>query len=451
MPRPILLLFFVSFVLFVVQPAARADEGWTLTTADFKRQSVTLKSFDQNGATVTLFGQTRETTIPLDRFLQLDRGSAAVAQVRGNWALYLASGDRLGGDPVAVANDALTWKSPAAGDLTLPLTQLRAIVKGSDPPPTLDAANRTEDIVNLSNGDTLKGIVTALDAAKISVKQSGGDVLPVDLTAVKSIFFAAARTENLTGPAFRVQLADGSVVTAPRLDLKSDKVTLKFGGDQGGRPIDLNQVVLIEQLNGPVSWLSARTPASVVSESMLGLPFPPRMDRAYNLRSNLDKIRFGNREYARGIGVHAYTRLTYALDGGQGGFKVLRTQYALPDDAAKGRVTVRILLDDKVVHETKNLGPGKLSPVLLIDLGSAKTLTLECHPGGDAASQDPTTWNIDTQARLNWIEPALLKEKPQPDPDPTPAPPKTETPKPDQPQPDLGKPDQPKPDEDKPK
>jgi hypothetical protein len=440
MPRLILILLSVLSVSSVFSFRATADEGWTLTTADFKRQPVTLKSFDDKGATVTSYGDTKDKTIPLDRFLQLDRGAAATAQVRGNWALYLASGDRVGGDPVSVANDALTWKSPAAGDLTIPLTHLRGIVKGAESQqPTFDP-NRTEDVVYLSNGDTLKGIVTALDAAKVSVKQPSGDVLPVDLAAVKSIHFAAAKADNLTGPAFRVQLADGSVVTAPKLDLKGEKLTLNFG-DKAGRPIDLNQVVLIEQLNGPVSWLSARTPASVVSESMLGLPFPPRMDRTYNLRSNADRIKFGNREYARGIGVHAYTKLTYALDGN---FKVLRTQYALPDDAAKARVTVRILLDDRVVHEAKNVGPGKLSPVLLIDLGNAKTLSLECHPGGDTTTDDPTKWNIDTQARLNWIEPALLKEKPQPDPPPAPAA-AAETPKPDQPQTDPAKSEEKKP------
>jgi hypothetical protein len=50
--------------------------------------------------------------------------------------------------------------------------------------------------------------------------------------------------------------------------------------------------------------------------------------------------------------------------------------------------------------------------VILLDLGSAKTLSIEAHPGGDAATDDRTQWHIDTQARLNWIEPALLKEKP---------------------------------------
>jgi hypothetical protein len=41
-----------------------------------------------------------------------------------------------------------------------------------------------------------------------------------------------------------------------------------------------------------------------------------------------------------------------------------------------------------------------LSPVITVDLKDAKLLTLECDYG-DAG---------DTQARLNWLQPALLRE-----------------------------------------
>ncbi|HEY7119800.1 MAG TPA: NPCBM/NEW2 domain-containing protein [Tepidisphaeraceae bacterium] len=384
-----------------------ADDGWSLTTADFKRQIVNLKSFDDAGAHVVPYGETAEAVIPLDKLLQLDRGGSTVQQVRGAWTLYLTSGDRIGGEPAAITNDNLTWKSPAAGDLTIPVAGLRAIVKGQDAP-TFDP-NRTEDAVFLANGDNVKGIVTGIEAGKVSVKQSTGDVLPIDLSAARAIHFAAAKTEQPTGRAFRVQLSDGSVVTAPRVSLPAgaDKLTLTLR-DNSQRPIEVGQVVLIEQLNGPVSWLSARTPKDVVYQPMFDVNYPPQMD--HNYRG--ERIKFQGREFARGIGVHAYCKLTYALDGS---FKAFRTQYALSDDAYKGKVTVRILLDDKVVHEARDFGPGKLSPVILLDVSHARTLSLEAHPGGDTSTDDRTKWHIDTQARLNWIEPALLKEMPKPE------------------------------------
>lgn len=401
MARAFLIFFVVPFAFFVVPPAF-ADDGWSLTTSDFKRQNVNLRSFDENGAKVVPYAQQAEITIPLDKLLQLDRGGAAIQQVRGTFTLYLTSGDRVGGEPVAIANDQLTWKSPAAGDLTIPVKDLRGIVRGQDAP-QFDAT-RTEDVVLLSNGDNVKGIVTGLEAGKVNVKQASGDAIPVDLTSAKAIHFAAAKGDNLVGRAFRVQLSDGSVVTAPKVEMKGTQFTLTLG-EGNTRPVDAAQVVLVEQLNGPVSWLSARVPAETVYQPMFDVSFPPQMDRNYRG----ERIRFGGHDFARGIGMHAYCKITYALDGS---FKAFRTQYALSEDAYKGKVTVRILLDDKVVHEAKDFPPGKLSPVILLDLGSAKTLSLEAHPGGDPNTDDRTQWHIDTQARLNWIEPALLKEKP---------------------------------------
>src|SRR5690242_13641410 len=85
-------------LLITFAGAALADDGWSLTTADFKRQTVNLRSIDNEGAKVVLYGQTDPTTIPLDRILQFDRGSSAVQQVRGAYTLHLLSGDRVGGE-----------------------------------------------------------------------------------------------------------------------------------------------------------------------------------------------------------------------------------------------------------------------------------------------------------------------------------------------------------------
>jgi hypothetical protein len=124
-----------------------------------------------------------------------------------------------------------------------------------------------------------------------------------------------------------------------------------------------------------------------------------------------DPIRFGDRLFARGIGVHSYSRLTYALDGADGGWQAFRTTYAIDGDEPYADVTVRIKLDGKTVHEQPAFKAGVLAPVVLIDLGAAKTLTLEVDYG---ASED-------TQDRFNWIEPALLKKKPAPPSPPAPA------------------------------
>ncbi|HSI35082.1 MAG: NPCBM/NEW2 domain-containing protein [Phycisphaerae bacterium] len=427
---------FVPFLTLVVQPS-RANDIWTLTTADFKSRPASLFSISDAGVTLQFANATEPAIVPWEKFLQLDRGGST-AQPKGAWTLHLATGDRLGGEPVSLANDSLTWRSPAAGELAIPLKEVRAFVRGQDPLGAAATADRTEDAVLLSNGDNVKGILTGIDAGKLVIKQASGDAIPVDLSAASKVLLAAAGKPESTGKrSFRVILSDGSALSAPVVALADDakQLTLTLaGGDK--RTLDLAQITRIEQLNGPVSWLSARVPDQSVYHPMLDVGYPPQMDRNYRG----DRIRANNRDYARGIGVHAYAKLTWSLDPAEG-FKVLRTQYALNDDVTKGRVTVRILLDDKVVHEAKDFAPGKISPVILIDLGSAKTLSLEAHPGGDPTTDDRTKWAIDTQARLNWLEPALLKEKPAPDPAP-----KVETPKVDPvaPKPEVPKTETPK-------
>ena len=105
--------------------------------------------------------------------------------------------------------------------------------------------------------------------------------------------------------------------------------------------------------------------------------------------------------FEKGIGVHANSRLVFPLDGA---YRLFRTRYAIDTtgDVSKADVNVRILLDGKPVHEQKQVRAFKLSPVISIELGKAKELALEVTAGGVT----------DTQDRLDWIEPALVRDLP---------------------------------------
>src|SRR6185369_8072980 len=89
-------------------------------------------------------------------------------------------------------------------------------------------------------------------------------------------------------------------------------------------------------------------------------PWPARNDLAVDG----SPLRANGRTFSRGIGVHSYSRLTYEIDSSQ--WPAFRTQYAI--DAGRGGeprsladVTVRIKLDDRVVHEQAHIRPGDLS------------------------------------------------------------------------------------------
>jgi len=371
----------------------RAEATWTLTTADFNQQGVDLLKLDANGATV--LGKTEKTTIPLDNFLEVRRINIGQT-TPGKFVLYLNGGDRLAGEPAGTSGEQLKWSSPAVGELALPMNQIRALVKAGQKATAIDET-RQEDTVKLANGDAVKGILTDLSAKEAAV-QVGNDVSKVPLDAVTAIYFASAvrKIDNAT-QGFRVGLTDGSTFLARGVSWDAGKVTLTLN-DRASRPVDPTRIVSIEQINGPVSWLSSRQPAEIVQIPFLDVPWPTGFDA--NVTG--EPIRFADHTYARGIGVHSYSRLTFALDGAYAAF---RTQYAIDGSlphAEYADVTVRIKLDGKTVHEQPNFKSGVLSKPIVVDLAGAKTLTLEVDYGqGD-----------DIQDRFNWIEPALLKHVP---------------------------------------
>jgi hypothetical protein len=194
---------------------------------------------------------------------------------------------------------------------------------------------------------------------------------------------------------YRVGLIDGSAITSAAIRLVDQKLSIALS-DGSTRVVPQSSLVFIEHVNGPVVWVSSLLPTESIQTPFMDLFWPARMDRTVDG----DPIRFGERTFARGIGVHSYSKLSYALDPG---FKLFRTQYAISGEGPYANVTVRIALDGMVVHEQAELRAGVLAPPVLIDLDGNKQLTLEVDYGQ----------NYDVQDRFNWIEPALLRFRPE--------------------------------------
>ncbi len=400
--------FFIACFSFCIVPARAQD--WTLSTADFRLETVSLQSIDEKGVHVLPAGQKAERVVAPEAFLQIDRGGAVEAPGKSSkFMLQLLTGDRVGGEPVKVENDKLTWRNGTVGELTIPLTQLAAVTKAGQSAPDL-AAKRTEDVVTLANGDAVRGIVVSISDKQVQVKSGGPDDAPanVSLDTVASITFASSGTPKPANAAdkaraYRVRLEDGSSLVGTSLTLAGDKLSFAIGesgAKSDARPVPLASVSGIEQVNGPVSWLTSRQPVEDVQ-----IPFVGGSNSGWRTRIDTDvagqPLVIGGLMLKRGIGVHAYSRLAYALDGA---YKAFRTRYGINDSLVRADVTVRILLDGKIVHEAKNVKPGVLSPVVVVELGAAKQLVLEVDYGE----------GIDVEDRLNWIEPALLREIPKP-------------------------------------
>ena len=366
------------------------SDRWMLTTADFKTEQISLKAIDQTGIKVTSTNSEEPRTVPLDQFLDVQRPVATPSATGARFVLQLSGGDKLLGDPVNLTAEALVWKNPTLGEVSVPTSRMLGITRG--PAVALAAAGR-EDVVTLANGDSVHGIIASMTADKVTVQTAGNANSDVPLSSVATINFAATPGSPATQHGFRVRIDDGSSLVGSTARLEEGNLVLTLGKNLD-RKIALSHVTAVEQVNGPVSWLSARQPSEMLYYPFIG---PSRQPAAYMDRrwDSPEPIEFKGEPFAHGIAVHAFSRLTWPLDGKYAAF---RTLYAIEGDSNLADVTVRIRLDDKVVYEQQHVRAGVLSQPIVQDLNGAKRLTLEVD-GGAAYAQDA----------LNWIEPALVK------------------------------------------
>jgi hypothetical protein len=388
---------FIACVLMFCGAADGAESPWTITTADFQSVPAPQLMLDEQGATYQPASGERKA-IPWDQILQSER-DGATSRPGGAFMLHLVTGDRIAGAPTALDGETLRWKSDMAGDLSFPMRQVSYLGRADRQPPR-DAEPRTEDSVQLANGDVVRGIVAAISAKDVTIQGGGGAppaVVPLE-SVVAMQFVSSGPEKDPSQRTFRVSLSDGSRLTGSAVMLSGEELTLTLPSGES-RKIPAAHVSGIEQANGPVAWLSSFPSSESEHTPLFETVRPARMDQAVTG----DPIRFGDRAFRRGIGVHSRSIIRWPLDGT---YKSFRTQYAMDGELPYANVTVRIRLDDKVVHERADFGAGELSPVVQVPLENAKQLVLEVDYGR----------TYDVQDRFNWIEPALLKQPAAPAP-----------------------------------
>ena len=394
------ILCFVALIIPLLgSVAAMASDDWTLTTGDLHSRVVQLHGIDATGVTVSA-AATQPSRIELSNLVSLERDATAAATT-SRWSIQLHNGDIFAGEPVSLEGETLHWHEDLIGPIDVAMSSVAWLhsrgesenSRGLKQPATLD------DNVQLSNGDTVHGVVTDINAEAVSVQRSNGSVAPVPMESIAQVQFAATASASTTAsaasnPSFRIALSDGSAIASRDLQMTPSTLLVTVNGTPKRLPLEDLQSV--EQINGPVTWLSDCAPSEDVQIPMLGPVRPTQFNRS----ASGSLIRFGERRFVHGIGVHAYSKLTWPIGPGEQAF---RTQFAIDGDLPLAAVTVRIKLDDRVVSETRDVRAGQLRPVIFLDVRGRHSITLEVED----------TTNDDVQARLNWIEPALLRDLPE--------------------------------------
>jgi NPCBM/NEW2 domain len=393
---PIRLIYLLISFLVAVSPAA-AQDSWTLVTGDFQSRSVTLVAMDEHGVKIAAEGPEPQT-VDWGQVLELDHDLSPATAKPDGLSLRLNGGDSIAGNPVSIADDAVVWNHPLLGRLTIPEDRVDAIVRGKTAA-GLDEA-RKEDTARLVNGDQVSGVVQSLDDSTLAIQPAGADS-PAQIGLDKITAILLADSDPLLPPAgraWRVSLSDGSTLTVPVATAENGRLTVGFDSTHLAS-IDLANVARIEQIDGPVRWLTSLSPSEVVYHPFLEENFPPRFDHPVDDPTASIAERFP--PFRHGIGVHSYTKLTYAVPDG---YKTFRTQFAVEaisgSDMTKADLTVRILLDGKVARQFLHVRAGPATGPVTLDVGGARELSLEVDFGD----------SLGAQGRFVWLDPAFVKE-----------------------------------------
>jgi len=392
----------LSFALLpAAEPPAKPPTFIIHTAAGTPVQG-TLKQIDAQGA--IMLAATGAPKVDFANLISLRRTDAFLpAPPAGPQAIF-AGGDRLPGVAGVLTDDRLAFTTPLCSppETTLPLAALAVLwfadPAGLDRPDLLRrrlaSERRSADVVWLRNGDKMQGTLLKLGREHALLDVAGKEVqLGRDQLAVIALNNELVRAPRPAGSYALLTLSEGArlSVTNVRSDGKTLTAQTLFGLKV---QVPLPRVIALDVRQGKAVYLSDLKPTAYQYTPYLpGLTFPWVADGS----AAGDDLRLGGSTYAKGLGMHSQSRLTYQLDGAYRRFEAL---LGLDERTGKlGRVRVRVLVDGKArdIGWDKDLTARDGGKAVRVDLTGARELTLAVEYG-----------RLE-QGQMNWADARVVK------------------------------------------
>lgn len=383
-----------------------------------------LQHLSTTDGVILLLPDGTERRIPITDVVRIETGIPVAIPAGAALIVDLQHGDRIIGTAVDFGDEVVQFRVDSVGIVSISLDRIRrwrprraspdaslgAPVRaarfpgapgrgftgswtdpaGSDFPPPAPGA--VQDAVQLTNGDTVRGIVVRIDRRGFLIETDAGEqFVPNEVISVVDMVPAAPRSPmgDLT---VRLRTVDGSVLTTGRIDWL-DGGTLRIHAPDNALELPVAMVAAVEVTGSHWVWLTSQSPTEFRHTPMFSIAWPYRIGR--NVRGG--PIRVAGRTYDQGIGVHSASALTYEL-GGQ--FRQFVTHYGLDDNSGLlADVAVEIRIDGEIRHRAENVVVGTLHGPVRIDVRGAQRLELIVQFGRHGAIQD----------RFDWVESALIR------------------------------------------
>lgn len=321
----------------------------------------------------------------------------------------LSDGSVLVGTMSAIDGERLTVVSPTLGSVTVPLTQLVAYVTR---PPTdpwrrdamlaeLSSATGESDRLLLANGDELSGTLVSSDGASLRLESTigaakGNEVqTPVESVAAL-VFNPALRAKPRTAPPRTwVGLEDGSLLLLRGLTFDAGRwqLTTAEGATWEATARSQSPVRFVQPLDGQARYLSDLEPDAYKHIPYLSREWPYRLDRTVSGA----RLRAGGRLYAKGIGMHSASRLTFPV-GGE--YRRFEAELAVDDETAGGgSVVFRVFADATEKYRSPIIRGGEPPVPISVDISGAQRVSLVVDHADRGDQLD----------RADWLEARVVK------------------------------------------
>jgi hypothetical protein len=321
---------------------------------------------------------------------------------------FLVTGEELAGEIVGGDEDEIQLRCGSLGVTTVGLDLLRAVAFLGDEAEMRRFRREAlpleakQDVLLTRAWARQEGALEKIDAEGVSftTEDLGTVVLPYERLVGARIRPIGKPPAPSPGLRARLDLADGSAVVGTLEGMKQGALVVDCAWRRA-LEVRTSEVRALSFLGGKVAYLSDLTPVEVEERAKLvSIVFKHRADAS--VMGNALKL--DGRTYRKGLGVHAYTRLAFALDGAYARFRAV---IGLDDEAkderrALGTVRFQVLVDGKPAlgAEGLTLTTEDAARPIDIDVYGAERLTLVADFGKSE----------DTLARGAWADAYLVKK-----------------------------------------
>lgn len=317
--------------------------------------------------------------------------------------VVLADGGVLAADVLAVAAGRVSLGSIAFDEFDLRLSHVRAILFR----PPADIAQRdawiarasetehTADRLLLANGDILRGRLLGIKDGAISFDAGSGALPPIEAQRVAAVAFnpGTLRTTEPTGLRAWVGFTDGTRLLASSVLLDDEQVKVQSAA--ATFQTHPARLCWLQPLGGRVVYLSDLEAVGYRHIPFLTMEWPYQRDANVLGRP----LRVAGQWYAKGIGMHSRSRLTYVLDGN---YTEFAAEVALDEAAGpEGSAVCYVFVGRELKYRSPELRPGEEPVAVRVPIANAQSLTLVV----DFAARG------DVQDHVDWLNARLIRAK----------------------------------------